>query len=945
MSEDVGVAGTVHVSAEAGPEAQAVLWEVGSVLKDLHRGELPEVSLESDLAGDLGLDSLAVVELYDRLERTFAVVLPVESLATATTPGDWLRVVLEARTTAPATGTEDLHAQPLTPRTSGEAWPREAETITEAFAWHVEHHPDVTTIRLLTSGPGHVEELSYRTLARQAAAAAGGLLAEGLDHGDRVALMLPSGREYFIAFLGTLLAGGVPVPIYPPARPSELEDHLGRQARLLDNAGAGLLVTVPEARVAARLLRSHVPSLGSIQTVDTLTDAGRGAHHLPAVAADDVALIQYTSGSTGDPRGVVLTHAQILANVHSMGEAVDVDTDDVFVSWLPLYHDMGLIGAWHASLLFGFPLVLLSPLEFLARPASWLETISRYAGTISAAPNFAYQSCVDRIGDTELAGLDLTSWRVAINGSEPVSASTLEQFVDRFGACGFRREAMCPAYGLAEVGVGLTSTPPGRGPRIDTVVLASLEGSGRAEPAAPGRAGSIPVVGCGVPFPGYELRVADRRGKPLPERREGMVSCRGPSAAGGYFANDAASTALWHEGWLETGDLGYLSEGELFLTGRAKDLVIRGGRNIHPEELELALGELDGVRRGGVAVVAGNDPQHATERLVVVAECDLHAPSARAALKAEITRRAVDLLGAPPDDVVLAPIGAIERTSSGKVRRAATRQALEDGTLGARRAPVVLQFARFVWSGFGLTLRRLGTAVVDLAFAVYAWALVLLIGVPLWGVVQLPVPRRVRWALTRAAGASLSALTGIHVAVDGVFPPPERPAVIVANHASFVDALVILLASPAPLTFVTSTELGSHWFVGRFLRRLGCVFVHRGDAGQSTDEVAHMARLVGTGARLVVFPEGSIDGSPGLRPFHLGAFAAASAAACPVVPVGIRGTRDIVRPGTLLPHRGSAEVFVGAPMTPTSDDFAGHADLGERARQVIAGLTRGPQTS
>ena len=251
--------------------------------------------------------------------------------------------------------------------------------------------------------------------------------------------------------------------------------------------------------------------------------------------------------------------------------------------------------------------------------------------------------------------------------------------------------------------------------------------------------------------------------------------------------------------------------------------------------------------------------------------------------------------------------------------------------------------ARFGWSGFGLTVRRLGTAAVDRGFAVYAWALVLLIGVPLWGVVQLPVPRRVRWALTRAAGGSLSALTGIHVAVDGVFPPPDRPAVIVANHASFVDALVILLASTTPLTFVTSTELGSHWFVGRFLRRLGCVFVHRGDPGQSTEEVAHLARLVRTGSRLVVFPEGSIDRSPGLRSFHLGAFAAASAAACPVVPVGIRGTRDIVRPGTLLPHRGRAEVLVGEPMTPTSDDFAGYADLAQRARRVVDGLARGSE--
>lgn len=929
--------------SEAGSEADLVLHEVASLVKDLHPGASPVVNLQSDLAGDLGLDSLSIVELYDRLQHAFGVTLSEELLATAATPDDWLRAILEARG-RPARPRAGPPVAPPAARPPGKTWPATVETLTEALAWHVEEHPDQTCIRLLNArGETPVEELSYGALGDEATAVARGLLAEGLGHGERVAIMLPTSREYFVTFLGALLAGGAPVPIYPPANPSLLEEHLGRQVHLLDNASASVLVTVPEAQVAARLVLPRVPSLRSVRSTDMLADTGRRPDRLPVAAADDLALIQYTSGSTGDPRGVVLTHAQVLANVRALGQAAEVTTDDVFVSWLPLYHDMGLIGVWHASLFFGIPLVLLSPLQFLARPATWLEAISVYSGTLSAAPNFAYQTCVERISDAELAGLDLSSWRLAINGSEPVSALTLERFIGRFESCGFRRETMCPAYGLAEVGVGLTITPLGRGPRVDTVARAPLQHSGQAIPATPDDAGAIAVVGCGMVIPGYEVRVTDRRGDELPDRREGKVECRGPSATAGYFGNDAASRALWHRGWLDTGDLGYISEGELFLTGRAKDLVIRGGRNLHPEDLEQALGELDGVRRGGVAVFASADPRRGTERLVVVAETDLEAPEARAALQAHIARMAVDVLGAPPDEIVLAPSGSILRTASLKIRRAATRDAFEAGMFGQRPSPAVVQPARFGWSGLGLTSRRLGGAVVSWGFGAYVWALVALIGIPLWVAVQLPLARSVRWALVRAAGRTLQTLAGIDLRVHGAFPPDDLAAVVVANHSSFVDALALLLASPDPVVFVTSSDLEHPRAVGSFLRRLGCVFVHRGQAGRSAEDVKEMVSLVRGGHRLVVFPEGSIARAPGLRPFHLGAFAVATAAGCPVIPVGIRGTRDIVLPGTYLPHRAGAEVVVGSPIAPSGEDFAGDVDLSKRARRAIAELSREPE--
>ncbi len=920
-------------------EAELVLSVIGSLLADLHVSTRKPVRLETDLT-DVGLDSLAIVELHDRLEHDFGVRLSEDVLSTAATPADWLRAILEARGRV-----AELPIRPAASmavrRAAGEAWwPKMAQTLTEALSWHVDSHPDLPSISLLSSSvDDSVEELSYRTLASEAATVASGLLNEGLDRYDRVAIMLPTGKAYFVVFLGVLLAGGVPVPIYPPARLSVLEEHLGRQARLLNNAGATVLVTISQAITAGRLMLLHVGSLRSVRTPEALAAAGRHHERLPIVVPDDVALIQYTSGSTGDPKGVVLTHRQLLANIAAMGQAAEVSSSDVFVSWLPLYHDMGLIGAWHASLLFGYPLVVMSPLTFLARPASWLSTISSHSGSLSAAPNFAYQMCVDRISDDDLVGVDLSSWRVAFNGSEPVSPHSLERFIRRFEPYGFHPEAMCPAYGLAEVGVGVAFTPIDRGPRVDSVSRDALQRSGQAIPVQAENQDAISIVGCGTPLPGYEIRVTGSKGDQLPDRLEGAVQCRGPSATAGYFHNEVATRSLWRNGWLDTGDLGYLAGGELFLTGRSKDIVIRGGRNIHPEDIEADLGELMGVCQGGVAVFASRHPDRGTERLIAVIETTLEGPDERSELQSQVARRAVTLIGAAPDEIVLTAPGTLMRTPSGKIRRAATRDSFEAGLLGRSEAPPVLQLLRLFWSGLGQGVRRLRRRMGIWIFASYAWSLVGIIGVPLWLAIHLPSSKRMRWGLTRSAGQLLAALLDVHVQVEGSLQRHLRPAVLVANHPSFVDGLALILASPGPLVFVASTDLERTWIIGSFLRRLGCVFVERGATGQSGEAVARLEAVVRSGRRLAMFPEGSISAAPGMRPFHLGAFVVAASSSCPVIPVGIRGTRDIVRPGTYLPHHADATISIGSPISSTGTDFAASIDLRDSAARVIAKLS------
>lgn len=928
----------------SGPDAARLLHEIEGLLGDLHAGGAGRLTWRSDLADVFSLDSLAMAELQDRVEAAFGVRLRSEALARARTPADWLDAVLDARGDSPPTAA--VPGAPLERRQRGARWPVTAVTLVESLAWHAEHHPGLVGVRLLDDNGEPAGDLTYGALEDEARTCARALLGEGLCPGDRVALMLPTGREYFVVSMAVMMAGGVPVPIYPPARLSVLEAHLRRQALLLRNAGAGILVTVPEAMLAARLLRSQVPTLRSVRTPAMLATAQPSAEHLPTVHAEDMALIQYTSGSTSDPKGVLLTHRQVLANIRAMGEAAQVDSADVFVSWLPLYHDMGLIGAWHAaSLYFGMLLVVMSPLAFLSRPRVWLKAVSDYGGTLSAAPNFAYQSCVDRVSDEDLEGLDLSSWRLTFNGSEPVSAAAVDGFSARFGRCGFRPEAMCPAYGLAEVGVGLCFAPLGSLPRVDTVNLGALAQLGRAVPAGKGTPGSVPLVSCGEPLPGYEVRVVDDHGEPLGEGWQGRVECRGPSATAGYFANEAATTALWDGEWLDTGDAGYLCQGQLLLTGRVKDIVVRAGRNLHPEELEQAIGALEGLDREAVAVFGVRDPARGTESLVVAAETSGTGALGSEDLRAAIAHRSMELLGIAPDHIVFLPPGSVLRTASGKIRRGDTKEAYLAGTLGRPAPSPARQLVRFARSGLVPGLHRLSREPAGLLYAAWVWAVVLAICLFTWLITLLPLSRCTRWQLCRKAGGALRAATRTELHLpDGALELPG-PAVLVPNHSSFVDGLVMMLAMEGPAVFVSSTDFERVPLVGGFLRRLGCVFVHRGRPEATRADVERLRQIVLQGGRLAVFSEGSMTRGRGVRPFHLGAFSVAAATGCPVVPIGIRGTAAIVPPGSFRPHRGVVEVRIGEPQQATGKDLGAAAQLAQRVRSMVAELSGQPELS
>jgi 1-acyl-sn-glycerol-3-phosphate acyltransferase len=747
--------------------------------------------------------------------------------------------------------------------------------------------------------------------------------------------MLRTERAFFETFFAALLIGAVPVPLYPPIRAEDLVAYARRQQGILHNAGARLLVTFAEAERLATLMKAQVPSLEGVRTVDRLRGDG-APPNVERLGTDDPALIQYTSGSTGDPKGVLLTHGNLLANVRAIGEAFKIRGDDVAVSWLPLYHDMGLIGLWLGALYFGAPVALMSPLAFLSRPSRWLWSLHAHRGTISAAPNFAFDLCARKIADAEIEGLDLSHWRIAVNGSEAVSPDTIDRFTRRFAPYGFRADAMCPAYGLAESSVALTLSPLHRAPRVDDVAREPFERARKIRPASIGDLRALRFVSCGPPLSQHQVRIADRHDRPVGEREEGRIHFRGPSVTRGYFSNAEATQAAFHDGWMDSGDLGYQADGELFITGREKDLIIQGGRNLCAEELETLTSRVQGIRAGSVAAFGAPDPTTGTERVVVVAETRERDRGRRAALERAVRDALVTGVGTPADVVLIVDPHTVLKTSSGKIRRRAMRNAYLAGTLGRRRS-IVGQRARLLVNALGASTQRfavwLGRVILT------AWILVVL-------VVSLPV----LWAYLGVrrpgphADRAARLWSGLALTVCGLRPRVVGQehlrgldsGVLVANHASYIDPVILMAAVPLPFHFVAKRALTEYPVIGTVIRKAEHLTIEKAglsDRLAGADEVEQRLR---SGDRLAIFAEGTFLRRPGLLPFRLGAFRAAVDTERPIVPIALAGTRRVLPDGTWLFRRAPITVTIGAPAKPRTEGWPEMVRLRDAAVDHIA---------
>ena len=749
------------------------------------------VSLNSSLGRELGLGSLERVELLVRMERRFQCRLADDVAQSAETPADWLKAINGDGQAAQSEGRYQI----VQPSQQAPPAPRSADSLVEVLRHHADRNPDRVQIHLIDGDSGR--DISYANLLQASSEVAAGLVEAGLRRNEAVAIMLPTSDDFFYAFFGVALAGGIAVPIYPPARPDQIEEYVRRQLRILQNAEVRILIAFERVKAVSQVMRLGLPSLEEATTVAALRERGTG-RAVPSVEPADTFFVQYTSGSTGNPKGVTLSHANVLANVKAIGRAVDARPDDAVVSWLPLYHDMGLIGSWLFSVFHAFPITIFSPLAFLSRPERWLWALSDSGGTLCPAPNFAYELCARKITDDLIQGVDLSRWRVAINGAEAVLPETLERFAERFAPYGFRAESYMPCYGLAESSVALTIPPLNRRPVIDSIRRDVFQREGRAVPVAPHESKGIRFVANGKPLPEHEVRIVDVGGRPLGERVQGRLLFRGPSRTAGYFRNPAATAAVIDEdGWMDSGDLAYWADGEVYITGRKKDTIIKAGHNIAPQEVEAAAADVAGVRRGCVSAFGTLDRDTGTERLVVVAETRTTDRREMVRIRAEVVKNVGAALGQPPDHVELVSPQTIPKTSSGKIRRVDTRALYESGKLRAQRRPPWWQLMR-LWSshltGWAKLIGRQAEGRLD---RVYDAAVVLLIGGG-FGMLARVLPDRGSAApMVRAGARLLFRLRGrpVSARLDGL-PSNGSGAVLMANRSGELDLLAAVAALP-----------------------------------------------------------------------------------------------------------------------------------------------------
>jgi fatty-acyl-CoA synthase len=545
-------------------------------------------------------------------------------------------------------------------------------------------------------------EVPMARIREQALVVAADLVARGVQKGDRVALVLPTSPDFVQCFFGVLCAGAIPVPLYPPVRLGKLDEYHRGTAAMLAAVDAALVVTDQRIRrFVGVAVQNSAPRLGCV-TASSL--GGYNSCEVEA-AADDVALIQFSSGTTHDPKPVALTHANLLWNLAAIERHITAEMgadDPIGVTWLPLYHDMGLIGNLLSAFYVPVPLVLLPPELFVARPAAWLRAISRHRGTHSAAPNFAFGLCLKRIGDDELNGVDLSSWRLCLNGAEAVSAAVQRRFSERFGPWGFRASALTPCYGMAEASLAVTFKPVGTSFSTLGVDAAKLAAEGVVKP------GAKEVVSVGRPLAGVEVEIRDSYGLRLRPGRVGHVVVRGPSIMAGYFDRPDLTDQVLHGGWLDSGDLGFVHHGELFVCGRHKEIVIVRGANHAPEEFEAALDGLPGVRSGCAAAVGFVPADRHEEALAMLVETTSDAPST---LTQDVASRVQERTGILPAHVELLAPGTLPKTTSGKLRRREARIQWLTGMLSPPKKvtamKLALQAARGELSHARATLSRL----------------------------------------------------------------------------------------------------------------------------------------------------------------------------------------------------------------------------------------------
>ncbi len=554
------------------------------------------------------------------------------------------------------------------------------ESLLELLEHRARHSPHRNAATLLQRGKPPFA-LDYHQLYQSAKVIAHQLDQAGVARGDHVLIILPTSAEFLATYFGILMVGAATVPAAPPysVQSMQLEAYAETLHALLKDARPKVCVTLPRL---AGLLETLIREQRTEVTV--LSASLQGPMLEPArfrrPKREDTALLQYTSGSTSEPKGVVLTHQNLLANTGAIVQALHRHEGDITLSWLPLYHDMGLIGTFLTPIRGNVPVVLIPPQDFIKDPACWLKAASEHQASISVAPNFAFGYCAARVSLADLPGVRLDTLRALLNGAEPIDIKLMEHFEEAFAPLGLKKNVVRPVYGLAESSLAVSFHPGGP---IASIRLDAdrLEQERRAVPveAGPGVRAAM-FVSVGRPIATQELRIVDEQNLPVKEGEIGEVTVKGPSVTSGYYQRPADTAQAIRGGWLFTGDYGFLINGNVFITGRKKDLIIRRGRNYYPQDIEFQVSKVPGVRKGSVVAfaieVAGADTE-----LVVIAETKLKERAELEALAPKIRERVSHAFAIAPKDVRLVAPGVLPKTTSGKPRRSECKRRYLEGTL------------------------------------------------------------------------------------------------------------------------------------------------------------------------------------------------------------------------------------------------------------------------
>ncbi len=889
------------------------------------------VSLNDVLQEQLGIDSIGRAELLSRIEKAFQVSLPLQSVIEAETLADLLTLILNASNTTPAFTTENIVIEkPSLASTTADV--SHATSIQDVLITHATEMPDRPHIYLLNE-QGKEEVITYKQLLTKAQQIAHALKSRGLEQHDTVALMLPTEAGFFYSFMGILLAGGVPVPVYPPMRANQIEEYAKKEIGILNNAAIRFLITFPQAKTLGKFLRPFVPSLKSVLTVDELTESAESAP-LFRGNLSDIALIQYTSGSTSLPKGVTLTHYNLLSNIRAYGEAIQITPDDVCVNWLPLYHDLGLIGHWLGSLYFGVRLIAFSPLVFLMHPEKWLWAMHHYRGTISAGPNFAYELCVRKIDPSLLEGLNLSAWRLAVNGAETVYSKTLQGFTEKFSPYGFKPETFLPVYGLAENSLGLTTPTLGNLPRFDKVDRKLLEEEGRAVSTQnDNKKDYLEFACCGHVLPNHEIRIVDAHNQLVGDRIVGHIQFHGPSSMLGYYNNPEITRTISHDGWWGTGDLGYMDQKELFIIGRSKDVIIKAGRNLSASEIESIVSQVSGIRQGCVIAFSINDEEKGTDKLIIVAETTQFRTK-NIELQKDVSEKITSLLNVTPDEIVLiAPHTALPKTSSGKLQRNACKQLYTQGKLHKKKLPVSLQLFKIFTQSFSAKLKNQFIYAARFFYSSYIALIFTLTFLPMWFIIrfgsQKTADHAIKFWMRLICTASFCPR---HIIKE---QSQNGPVIYVANHCSYLDVALLVSLLPPGVRFVGKRSLFNIPVLKGFLEKLNHIPVDKKDSTKGLDDMNRISSALQQGQSVLIFPEGTFSYAAGLRPFKLSAFKIAVDLSIPICPIAINGTRQILRGNSVIMKWHPVDVTMGPLYYPQGKDWSDVMHLKNQVREKI----------